>query len=69
MTLTRDQTVIIDYTNYRGERRERRVRPVEIFYGESPWHNGPQWFLRVEDDEKNQRRDFAMSEIHGWRSA
>ncbi len=61
--------VVIDYTNYRGERRERLVHPKGIWYGESPHHahEGEQWFLTAFDVEKGKYRDFAMKDIHSWR--
>jgi len=65
----RDQEVVIDYTNYRGERRERRIIPHNMFYGRSAWHDGPQWFLTATDPKKGERRDFAMTDIHSWRAA
>jgi predicted DNA-binding transcriptional regulator YafY len=64
----RSRIVVIDYTNYRLERRERRILPVTLFYGSSPWHPGEQWFLRALDVEKKETRDFAMADIHGWRA-
>ena len=51
------------YRNWRGEIAERRVRPLTIWYGRSPWHAGEQWFMAAIDDENGNRRDFAMAEI------
>jgi len=59
--------VEIDYTNHRGERRWRRVLPMKLTYGLSEWHPGNQWILLAHCHEKNQAREFAMSEVHGWR--
>ena len=61
--------IVIDYTNWRGERRRRRVKPVRFFYGEVSWHPGPQWLMdaidldRTDDD---RLRTFALSGIHSW---
>lgn len=65
-----EQDVIIDYTNHRGERRERRVRPYKVWFGESPYHkDGRQWFWTALDYEKDEERDFAVKDIHAWRPA
>lgn len=61
--------VKIDYTNYRGERRSRVVEPKEMIFGVSKWHPEPQWLLIAIDDEKSERRDFAMKDIHSWEPA
>lgn len=58
--------VDIDYTNHRGERRTRRIRPIKLTCGLSEWHPGVQWILLAHCYEKNQPREFAMSGIHSW---
>lgn len=58
--------VAIDYTNWRGERATRLIRPLRIEYGSNEWHPEEQWFLVAIDLERNQQRYFAMSEIHNW---
>jgi predicted DNA-binding transcriptional regulator YafY len=62
--------VIIDYTNHRGERRERRIlpQPAGVRFDRTPWHPEPQWLLLAWDFEKGAMRDFAMTGIHGWRA-
>lgn len=60
--------VLIDYTNWRGERSVRRVLPVSVFFGTTQYHRDKQWFLTAVDVEKNAERHFAMSDIHSWRS-
>lgn len=62
-----EQDVIIDYTNHRGERRERRVRPTLLRFEESEYHPGVQWLLWAWDCEKNSVRTFAMKDVHAWR--
>lgn len=59
--------VEIDYTNHRGVRSVRRIRPVKLTWGLSEWHPGNQWILLAHCYEKNQPREFAMAEIHAWR--
>lgn len=68
------QVVVIDYTNWRGERIKRRVQPIEIWWGETNWHPGNQWLLKANDVDIASKdpdhipcvKDFAMSGIHGW---
>jgi predicted DNA-binding transcriptional regulator YafY len=59
--------VVIDYTNWRGERRERTVRPVNIEFTSTHWHPEQQWIMNAEDG--NTVRGFAMKDIHSWRPA
>lgn len=64
-----DDEVVIDYTNWRGERAERKVLPVSIRFGRSRWHDEPQWLLLAYDRDRAQEREFAMAQIHSWRKA
>ena len=59
--------VIIDYTNYRGERSTRRIRPNELVFGQNAYHTTPQWLLVAVDIKKNAIRTFAMKDIHSWK--
>ena len=61
------RVLIIDYTNYRGERRERRIRPLGIHFANDEWHPETQWLLEAVDEERNVIRDFAMVNIHSMR--
>lgn len=67
----RKQCVVIDYTNYRGERSERLIRPDlgSSDYSESEHHPVPQWVLNAWDLGKKAKRTFAMKDIHSWRPA
>lgn len=71
----RPQDIVIDYTNHRGERRERTVRPdrylgmAALFFGATEHHPGEQWVLHAWDYEKQAWRTFAMKDIHSWRPA
>lgn len=59
--------VEIDYTNWRGERRVRRVEPLYIVWEtENHWHPQPQWLLYAEDAD-GARKAFAMNNIHSWK--
>jgi predicted DNA-binding transcriptional regulator YafY len=57
--------IVLDYTNWKGERRDRRVMPLTLWFGVSEFHNEPQWFIRAMDLERNAMRDFALATIHG----
>lgn len=59
--------VVIDYVNYRGERRERVVYPITIAFMATLWHPEPQWCMLAYDDDKNQLRWFAMKDVRSWR--
>jgi predicted DNA-binding transcriptional regulator YafY len=61
--------VLIVYVNHRGEEGERRIIPREVFFGETEWHPGEQWFLRALDVGKAKFRTFAMKDIKSWRAA
>lgn len=61
--------VEIDYTNHRGERSKRFIRPVKLTWGLSEWHPGNQWILLAFCYEKQSHREFAMSSIHSWAPA
>ncbi len=60
-----DRAVQLDYTNWKGERRWRRVLPQSLWYGATNYHPTPQWFIRAVDLEKNAVRDFAVKDLHG----
>jgi len=60
------QEVMIDYTNWRGERSLRRVRPLQIDFENNEWHPETQWLLLAIDVEKGEPRTFAMKNIHSW---
>ena len=64
--ITENKIVTIDYTNWRGERRTRRIQPISITFGSNQWHKEPQWLLLAQDVELNKHRTFAMSGIHAW---
>lgn len=69
------KAVVIDYTNYKGERRERRVQPLTVWFGFTAYHPTEQWLLRAIDLERIDQgvimrdaiRDFACADIHTWR--
>lgn len=63
------KVVEIDYTNWKGERRWRRVVPRDVWFGISRWHHERQWFMRGWCLESGEQREFCMATIHGWREA
>lgn len=58
--------VLIDYTNWRGERSTRRIIPLSIAFENNEWHPESQWLLEAVDVEKGDVRTFAMQNIHCW---
>lgn len=56
--------LLIDYTNWRGERSTRRIRPTHVWFGSTEWHPEPCWLLAALDVGKRAERDFAMASIH-----
>lgn len=58
--------VEIDYTNSRGERRWRRIRPLGLSFENNEWHPHSQWLLEAVDCEDGQTKTFSMETIHGW---
>ena len=61
--------LLIDFTNYKGERRERKVRPLRraLWFGVTKHHPECQWFLHAWDLEKNEERDFPIKNMHAWK--
>jgi len=51
------------YTNYSGATTIRRVLPVAIRFGTSPWHPEPCWLLRARDLDADEEREFDMRNI------
>lgn len=60
--------VEIDYTNWRGERRKRRIRPYHrhLRYGTTKYHPTPGWLIQARDEEDKRIKEFALSGIHSW---
>lgn len=59
--------VMIDYTNHRGERAERRIMPIAIRFENNNWHSKSQWLLEAVDLDRGQIRIFAMAKVHSWK--
>lgn len=58
--------VKIRYKNWKGEESWRRIIPNAIFFGETEWHKGSQWFLIAYDHDKQAHRSFAIKDIKAW---
>ncbi len=59
-------TVRIYYTNHRGVKAWRNIRPLELVYAETKWHPDSQWLLRAWDYTKGVERHFALKDIAAW---
>lgn len=57
--------VLIDYTNYRGERSKRIIAPRYAYFGATEFHSERQWLLSAVDIDKGPRT-FAIKDIHSW---
>jgi hypothetical protein len=58
------RALLIDYTNWRGERKWRRIKPTgRIAFESTEWHPKPQWLLYAWD-EANLIKGFALTDIH-----
>jgi predicted DNA-binding transcriptional regulator YafY len=54
------QTIRIWYTNHRGERALREIKPVRLRWGEVEWHPGARWLVDAFDWERGAERTFAL---------
>lgn len=61
------EEVCFEYTNYRGVRATRTVKPIQIWFGMNEYHPHPQWILTALDMERGVERHFAMRDITNWR--
>lgn len=62
----KSRKVVIDYTNWRGVRRYRTVTPISIAFTHTEHHPKDQWLMLAHDEEKKERRWFALEMVHGW---
>ena len=58
--------VNILYTNWKGVTSQRRIIPINIFFGSTGWHKEEQWLLNAFDVDKQANRAFALKDIHEW---
>lgn len=55
---------LVNYRNHRGEVSTRRIEPLQMWFGSTQWHPNRQWLLKAFDHDKQEWRDFAMTQIH-----
>lgn len=69
-TKPQELEVVIDYTNHRGERRERRIIPNArtLRFIATDHHPKLQWVFDAWDVERNVERTFALRNVHSWRT-
>lgn len=65
------QHVVITYTNHAGETETRLVRPINIHFSVSPYHDSgeQEWLMEAFCEERNAGRTFAMKDVSEWREA
>ena len=59
--------VEIDYTNWRGVRGLRTIRPLKIEFESNQWHTEAQWMVLAHDKDSGELRSFLLANIHSWR--
>lgn len=62
-----NEVVTIVYTNWKGVRAERRIKPIQLWFGKTEYHPSEQWLLTAIDVEKGEERNFAMADIESWK--
>lgn len=60
------QSVTIDYTNWRGERRKRNIIPRRMRFGSNEWHRTPGWLMDAFDLDACEERTFSLANVHSW---
>lgn len=59
------QTLLVTYTNWKGETRERRIRPTgRLKWDTSEYHKTPTWLLECVDPEDSKVKWFDLKSIH-----
>jgi hypothetical protein len=62
------QRVEIDYTNWRGERRTRVIRPTgHMVFEANDWHPKICWQMLTIDKQTGELRQFALKDVHSWK--
>ena len=57
------EPLVIDYMNWQGEQRLRKVKPRGVSWGSNEWHPHPQWLMEAVDLEDGTIKSFAMKGI------
>jgi hypothetical protein len=58
----RTEMILVRYKNWRGETRERHIKPIALVYGKTKWHQEPQWLVRAIDPEDGAKKSFALKD-------
>ena len=63
-----DKVVVVDYTNYRGDRAWRLLSPHNFTFAKTQYHPRDQFLFAAFDLIKGEERTFAMEGVHAWLS-
>lgn len=64
------RSVVIDYTNWRGERSERVIMPIRVEFTATKWHPEAQWLVEAHCGESGTVKSFAMAGMNApWKEA
>lgn len=63
------QAVRIVYTNHRGTKAARVIRPIAMRFGSTQWHPKRQWLMQAWDYGKEAERTFALCDVSEWEDA
>lgn len=58
------QTITGEYTNWKGETKERVIIPQAIRFTSTTWHPKPQWILEATDTKSGQIKGFALKDFN-----
>lgn len=58
-----EKTLTFEYINWEGKQAIRTVKPIQLWYGSTQWHPQEGWLLKALDIEKNEERDFSVTDI------
>lgn len=61
------ESVEIDYTNWHGDRRVRRIMPMRFDFTSTEWHPETQWICWAQDHEDGAVKAFALGGVHSWK--
>lgn len=53
--------VSVIYQNHKGNTRTRRIIPIRMWFGNTPYHPDPQYLLSADDMDDGVTKDFAMT--------
>lgn len=55
---------VLDYTNYKGDRKKRAVIPLKVRFESNNEYHGVSWILEAYDVNKRRVRSFDIKQIH-----